>query len=96
MTYTDLVALNAIEKDGEVVTNAIGSHTTGMLDWIKEQMEPPATESFQSDDWFAVGKAKREMLGETCPGMGVTQEAFKELASFFSTKTNELIDHFDL
>jgi len=54
-----------------------------MLTWVKDQMLPVEGEylnAIATGDIFAVGRAKRTALAETCPGMPETQEAFSFLA----------------
>jgi hypothetical protein len=69
MTYMDNVAMTRLPD----LADEIGwNHGQSMMDWIGMSLKPPSVEAFQSDDWLAVGKAKREMMTDTCPGMAAT------------------------
>jgi len=99
MTYTDLVALTKTEMTNDPVSGAITNHNNDMLEWVKGQMVPDKGEiqnALATGDIFAVGRAKRTALAETCPGMPETQEAFSFLAQLFNDKASELMQNLDL
>ena len=86
MTYMDNVAMTRLPD----LADEIGwNHGQSMMDWIGMSLKPPTIEEFRSDDWLAVGKAKREMMTDTCPGMAATQQFFKDLADKVQAKTNQ-------
>jgi len=60
MTYMDNVAMNRLP---DLADKFGGNYSQDMMDWIQQSLRPPTVEEYKSDDWLAVGKAKREMMG---------------------------------
>lgn len=86
MTYMDNVAMNRLP---DLADKFGGNYSQDMMDWIQQSLRPPTIEEYKSDDWLAVGKAKREMMGQTCPGMPQTQQFFRDLADMVQKKSME-------
>jgi len=92
MTYWDNVALNSVPTPSSVLEN----YSTGFLDYIKKSITTGTSQAeYLSEDWLAVGKAKREMLGQTCPGMQQTQKYVANFVEAVQAKSTEFNSHFD-
>ena len=84
MTYWDNVALHSVPTPSGVLDN----YSTGFLDYIKKSITAGTSQAeYLSEDWLAVGKAKREILGQTCPGMQQTQSYVKDFVEAVQAKS---------
>jgi len=82
MTYTDVSALYGTSSgalngflNGYSVQEFVYQQAEDMRTYATSQFAVPTTQSFLSDDIFEVGREKRAVLAETCPGMPQTLEA---------------------